>query len=75
MASSCTGQDIQLLKRKLPQLYKKYKDYKNRAKYQGQGKGTTKTKKAIEFETDLDKTLEIGWIGFHYTQRNGEDKP
>ena len=55
---AAAGQDMKLLNRKLPQLYAKYKQRKNRFKYQS---CEDKTKKAREWETALNLTIAIGW--------------
>lgn len=57
-------QDITLLNRKLPQLYNKYKQQKNRFKYQSHEE---KTKKAKEWETSLDLSIAIGWTDYGQT--------
>jgi hypothetical protein len=57
---AAAGQDMALLRRKLPQLYTKYKQQKNRFKYQS---SEDKSKKAREWETALDLTIKIGWTG------------
>ena len=55
---AAAGQDMKLLNRKLSQLYTKYKQRKNRFKYQS---SEDKTKKAREWETALNLTIAIGW--------------
>ena len=55
---AAAGQDMKLLNRKLSQLYTKYKQRKNRFKYQS---CEDKTKKAREWETALNLTIAIGW--------------
>jgi hypothetical protein len=57
---AAAGQDIELLKQKLPQLYKKFLERKNRFKYQSHEE---KTKKAQEWETSLKLSIAIGWTG------------
>jgi hypothetical protein len=57
---AAAGQDIELLKQKLPQLYKKFLARKNRFKYQSHEE---KTKKAQEWETSLNISIVIGWTG------------
>jgi hypothetical protein len=52
------GQDMELLHRKLPQLYAKYKHRKNRYKYQSDEE---RSKKARIWLTDLDLTISVGW--------------
>jgi hypothetical protein len=61
---AAAGQDMKLLNRKLPQLYNKYKQQKNRFKYQSHEE---KTKKAKEWETSLDLSIEIGWTDYGQT--------
>jgi hypothetical protein len=58
------GQDMSLLNRKLPQLYNKYKQQKNRFKYQS---CEDKTKKAREWETSLNLSIAIGWTDYGQT--------
>jgi hypothetical protein len=58
------GQDMALLNRKLPQLYNKYKQQKNRFKYQSHEE---KTKKAKEWDTSLELSIAIGWTGYGQT--------
>jgi hypothetical protein len=57
---AAAGQDIELLKQKLPQLYKKFLARKNRFKYQSHEE---KTKKAQEWETSLKLSIATGWTG------------
>jgi hypothetical protein len=57
-------QDMALLNRKLPQLYAKYKQQKNRFKYQSHEE---KTKKAKAWETSLDLSIESGWTDYGQT--------
>jgi hypothetical protein len=61
---AAAGQDIELLKQKLPQLYKKFLARKNRFKYQSREE---KTKKAKEWETSLELGIAIGWTGYGQT--------
>ncbi|WP_373545671.1 hypothetical protein, partial [Chamaesiphon sp.] len=61
---AAAGQDMKLLNRKLPQLYAKYKQRKNRFKYQS---CEDKTKKAREWETALNLARAIGWTGYGQT--------
>jgi hypothetical protein len=55
---AAAGQDLELLKQKLPQLYKKFLARKNRFKYQSHEE---KTEKAKKWETALDLCIKIGW--------------
>jgi hypothetical protein len=55
---AAAGQDLELLKQKLPQLYKKFLARKNRFKYQSHEE---KTKKAKKWETALNLSIAIGW--------------
>ena len=61
---AAAGQDMKLLNRKMPQLYAKYKQRKNRFKYQS---CEDKTKKAREWETSLDLSIEIAWTDYGQT--------
>ena len=61
---AAAGQDMALLNRKLPQLYAKYKQQKNRFKYQSHEE---KTKKAKAWETSLDLSIAIGWTDYGQT--------
>lgn len=61
---AAAGQDMKLLNRKMPQLYAKYKQRKNRFKYQS---CEDKTKKAREWETALNMSIAIGWTGYGQT--------
>jgi hypothetical protein len=61
---AAAGQDIELLKQKLPQLYRSFLDRKNRFKYQS---SEEKTKKAKEWETSLELAIAIGWTGYGQT--------
>jgi hypothetical protein len=55
---AAAGQDVDLLDRKLPKLYEKYKRQKNQFKYRPTEQ---QSKKARAWETALDKNIEIGW--------------
>ena len=57
---AAAGQDLELLKQKLPQLYLKFLERKNRFKYQS---SEEKTEKAKKWETALDLSIKIGWTG------------
>jgi hypothetical protein len=57
---AAAGQDLELLKQKLPQLYKKFLERKNRFKYQS---SEEKTEKAKKWEAALDLCIKIGWTG------------
>jgi hypothetical protein len=57
---AAAGQDLELLKQKLPQLYKKFLKRKNRFKYQS---SEEKTEKAKKWEAALDLSIKIGWTG------------
>jgi hypothetical protein len=61
---AAAGQDLELLKQKLPQLYKKFLARKNRFKYQSHEE---KTEKAKKWETALDLCIKIGWTGCRQT--------
>ncbi len=61
---AAAGQDLELLKQKLPQLYLKFLERKNRFKYQS---SEEKTEKAKKWETALDLSIKIGWTGYRQT--------
>lgn len=55
---AAAGQDVDLLDKKLPKLYEKYKRQKNQFKYRPTEQ---QSKRARAWETALDKNIEIGW--------------
>jgi hypothetical protein len=57
---AAAGQDMALLNRKLPHLYNKYKQQKNRFKYQSHEE---KTKTAQKWETSLKLSIAKAWTG------------
>ncbi len=60
------GQDVDLLDRKLPKLYEKYKRQKNQFKYRPTEQ---QSKRARAWETALDKDISIGWTSTGQTYK------
>jgi hypothetical protein len=58
---AAAGQDIELLNRKLPQLYETFK--KRKRKYQAGIDDEDKSVKAKKWEADLELNIAIGWTG------------
>jgi hypothetical protein len=63
---AAAGQDVDLLDKKLPKLYEKYKRQKNQFKYRPTEQ---QSKKARAWETALDKNIEIGWTSTGQTYK------
>ena len=59
-------QDVDLLDKKLPKLYEKYKQQKNQFKYRPTEQQSKKTR---GWETALDKNIEIGWTSTGQTYK------
>jgi hypothetical protein len=63
---AAAGQDVDLLDKKLPKLYEKFKQQKNQFKYRPTEQ---QSKKARAWETALDKNIEIGWTSTGQTYK------